>query len=59
MRDFRWRFGVRAGKSHHPWSNAKIIKVFDTYEEAESFIKANIKEGQHMYVDFVKEVKKK
>ena len=57
IRDFKWRFAVRMGKSHHPWSQAKIVKVFDTYEEAEIWIKNNIQERQHMYIDFVKEVR--
>ena len=55
MRDFKWRFAVRMGKAYHPWSQARIVKIFDKFEEAEAWIKGNIKNGQHMYIDFVKE----
>ena len=50
-------YAVKKG-TYHMWGKSKIVKIFDTYEEADRWIKANIKQGQHMYVDIVTEVKR-
>lgn len=51
------KYGVKRGKFH---GRSKLIRVFDTYEQAESWIKENIKEikiNEHYYIDIVKEVR--
>jgi len=51
------KYGVKRGKFH---GHSKFIRVFDTYEQAEAWIKENIKEikiNEHYYIDIVKEVR--
>lgn len=52
------KFGVKLGKNN---TQARLIKVFDSYQEAEAFIKETIHKirvNEHMYIDIVKEVRK-
>ena len=51
------KFVAKKG-SYHTWAKSKIMKVFDTYEEADRYIKEHIKNNEHWYVDIVQEVKK-
>ena len=51
------KFAVKKG-SYHMWAKSRIIRVFDTYEEADRYIKDHIKNNEHWYIDIVKEVKK-
>lgn len=51
------KFGVMLGKNH---TQARLIKVFDSYQDAETFIKETIHKirvNEHMYIDIVKEIK--
>ncbi len=47
------KFAVIAG-SYHPYLPSKIVYLADSYEEAEKWIKKNIRKGQHMYIDQVR-----
>ena len=51
------KYGVMKGKFH---GRSKLIRVFETYEQAEDWIKDNIKKikiNEHYYIDIVKEVR--
>ena len=47
---------VKKGKSFLFPHSTKTVGAFDTYKDAEKWIEANIKIGQHMYIEPVEKL---
>lgn len=49
-------FVVRIG-TYHKWGKSRIVYEAETYEAARAWLEANLKIGEHGYIDKVQKVR--